>query len=59
MAYETISNGSNNFRQFIMSLIYSLLVEQNTKYNSVTGPLLHLDMSSIRVLPENDQSRLQ
>jgi len=59
MAYETISNGSNNSRQFIMSLICSLLVEQNTKYNSVTGPLLHLDMSSIRVLPENGQSRLQ
>jgi hypothetical protein len=35
------------------------LVEQNTKYNSVTGPLLHLDMSSIGVLPENGQSRLQ
>jgi hypothetical protein len=39
-----------------VSLIYSLLVEQNTKYNSVPGPLLHLDMSSIR---ENGQSRLQ
>jgi hypothetical protein len=56
---EQSQNGSNNSRQFIMSQIYSLVVEQNTKYNSVTGPLLHLDMSSIIVLPENGQSRLQ
>jgi hypothetical protein len=56
---EQSQNGSNNSRQFIMSQIYSLVVEQNTKYNSVTGPLLHLDMSSIIVLPENGQSMLQ
>lgn len=42
----------------IMSL-YSLLAEQNTKYNSVTGPLLHLDLPSISVLPENGKSKLQ